>query len=88
MRVMQLRRFAEVWMKLYGYEDGAVDRHAPTALSEVTVMANAEEIRAIARLLADIANEMDRSDFGHVHLNDRISGLEDCPHLIVVKANR
>jgi hypothetical protein len=29
---------------------------------------------------------MERAEFGHVHLADRIAGLEDSPQLIVMKA--
>lgn len=73
-------------MKLYGYTADAYDEHRPAILKEVTVVVSPEELRVIAKLLADVANEMERSDFDHVHLNDRISTLRDDPQFIVAKA--
>ncbi|GLQ49345.1 Imm32 family immunity protein [Dyella flava] len=74
-------------MKLYGYRECSLGQHGPDLLIEVTVQASPEEIRAIAKLLADIANEMERSDFDHVHLNDRISMLESSPRFIVARTS-
>lgn len=73
-------------MKLFGYVAGAVDQHTPVVLTEMTVQASSEEIRAIATLLADIANEMEQSRIDHVHLNDRIPALEEGPQFIVARA--
>lgn len=73
-------------MKLFGYADKAVNSQGPLKLSEVTVVCTPDELRAIAEVLTHLASDMERAEFGHVHLADRIAGLEDSPQLIVMKA--
>ncbi len=73
-------------MKLYGYADKAVTTQGPLKLAEVTMVCTPHELRAIAEVLAHLADDMERAEFGHVHLADRIEGLEDSPQLIVMKA--
>ena len=73
-------------MKLFGYADNAATSQAPLKLAEVTMVCTPEELRAIAEVLAHLAADMERSEFGHVHLADRIEGLEGSPQLIVMKA--
>ncbi|MGO4503689.1 MULTISPECIES: Imm32 family immunity protein [unclassified Dyella] len=72
-------------MKLFGYEEGSHDHRAPLRLSEASILASPAELRAIARVLADLAVEMEADDFDHVHLTDRLPSLGDGPELIVAK---
>lgn len=73
-------------MKLFGYEEGSYGSGAPLTLSEASILASPAELRAIAKVLADLAVEMEADGFDHVHLTDRLPGLGDGPDLIVVKA--
>lgn len=73
-------------MKLFGYEEGNDGQEQPMRLREASILTNAAELRVIAKVFADLANEMENAGFGHVHLADRIPGLGDGGDLIVVKA--
>ena len=72
-------------MKLFGYEEGSEQR-SPLTLSEASILASPSELRAIAKALAKVAEEMEGDGFDHAHLTDRLSGLIEGPELIVVKA--
>jgi hypothetical protein len=74
-------------MKLFGYEQGKEGQEQPMRLSEASILTSPAELRAIARVLAELADEMESNGFGHVHLADRLKGLGDDVNLIVVKAN-
>ncbi|WP_445145045.1 Imm32 family immunity protein [Dyella sp. Tek66A03] len=76
---------AEVRMKLFGYEEGNDTRQGPMKLSEASILANPAELRAIAKMLAEVAVEMEAEGFDHVHLSDRLPILGDGPDLIVAK---
>lgn len=76
----------EASMKLFGYENGNKEQSQPMQLSEASILTNPTELRAIARVLAELADEMEGIDFGHVHLTDRLSGLGENVELVVVKA--
>ncbi len=73
-------------MKLFGYEEGNSQQSRPMRLSEASILTNPAELTAIARVFAELAEEMESVDFGHVHLADRLSGLGEDVDLIVVKA--
>lgn len=73
-------------MKLFGYEEGSYGRGTPLALAEASTLASPEGLRAIAKVLADLAVEMEADGFDHVHLTDRLPGWGDGPELIVAKA--
>ncbi|KLD63930.1 Imm32 family immunity protein [Dyella japonica] len=73
-------------MKLFGYEEGSYGRGAPLELAEASILASPEELRAIAKVLADLAVEMEADGFDHVHLTDRLPDWSDGPELIVAKA--
>lgn len=73
-------------MKLFGYEEGNDARQTPLKLSEASILASPAELRAIAKVLADLAVEMEADGFDHVHLTDRLPALADGPELIVAKA--
>lgn len=74
-------------MKLYGYADEGRQPEAitPLSLTEVTLCATPEELRALSRFLADCADEMNlmRASFDHVHLSDRNKAFRPSPHFIV-----
>jgi hypothetical protein len=73
-------------MKLFGYEEGNYGRGSPLALCEASILASPVELRAIAKVLADLAVEMEADGFDHVHLTDRVPSFGDGPELIVAKA--
>lgn len=72
-------------MKLFGYEEGNDARRTPMKLSEASILTSPSELRAIAKVLTDLAAEMERDGFDHVHLSDRLPDLGDGPELVVVK---
>ena len=76
-------------MNLYGHSDftGENDAVRPVALAEITLNASPQELRAMARFLADCADEMDRmgASYDHVHLSDRVRSFEGSPHVVVVR---
>jgi hypothetical protein len=74
-------------MKLYGYKEGSHNERVPAVLSEVTVAASPHELRAIARLLGDVAREMESAGFDHVHLADRVASFVEGPQLVFVRAD-
>ena len=73
-------------MKLFGYEEGNYRQEQPMKLSEASISTNPAELRAIAKVLEQLAVEMESGGFGHVHLADRLQELSGGPDLIVVKA--
>jgi len=72
-------------MKLYGYKEGHDNEQEFMTLTEVTLMAGPLELRGIAKVLVDIASEMESTNFDHVHLTDRMPHLEGGPELVVMK---
>jgi hypothetical protein len=79
---------AEINMKLYGYGSEVHGHRGLMELSEVTMQAGSEELRAIAGFFADLATEVEMSDFDHAHLCDRISAFSSGPQFIVVKEDK
>ncbi|WP_233840416.1 hypothetical protein [Dyella sp. 2HG41-7] len=73
-------------MKLFGYEEGKDQQARLMELSEVSILTDSAELRAVARVLEQLAAEMESDNFDHVHLEDRLKCLSDGPHLVVVKA--
>jgi hypothetical protein len=73
-------------MKLFGYKEGNDQKDGPMSLSEASILATPLELRAIAKVLEELASEMESQSFGHVQLSDRLHSLADGPDLIVVKA--
>ncbi|BDU21708.1 hypothetical protein [Dyella sp. GSA-30] len=72
-------------MKLFGYEEGNDEQKTPIQLSEASILASPGELRAIAKVLAELASEMEGDGFDHAHLTDRLPSLAGGPELIVVK---
>ena len=54
-------------------------------LAQLSLEANPEELRKIARFLMSAADDMERMKgmYDHEHLCDKESGFEDSPHIIV-----
>jgi hypothetical protein len=73
-------------MKLFGYEEGNDRQDHPMRLREASILTSATELRAIAKVLAGLADEMEDAGFDHVHLADRLSGLGDDVDLVIAKA--
>lgn len=57
-------------------------------LSEARILTNSTDLRAMARVLTELADEMESLNFGHVHLADRLSGLGEDIELVIVKASQ
>ena len=74
-------------MNLYAHVAAAAtpEDEEPVALQEATIVARADELRAIAAFLLEAADEMQASGaaFEHAHLSDSQEGFEDAPALIV-----
>lgn len=73
-------------MKLFGYEEGNDLQERPMTLSEASILTHPDELRSIAKVLQELAVEMESDSFDHVHLSDRLSCLREGPDLIVAKA--
>lgn len=73
-------------MKLFGYELRNEEQETPMELSEATIVTSPAELRVIAKVLAEVADEMESPGFGHEHLADRCPGLSGNADLIVMKA--
>lgn len=72
-------------MKLFGYEERDDKQRMPIKRSEASILTSPGELRAIAKVLAELASEMEDDGFDHAHLVDRLPTLADGPELIVVK---
>ncbi|MCO1336980.1 hypothetical protein MO867_21890, partial [Microbulbifer sp. OS29] len=61
-------------MKFYGYtkQEAEKENPKPLELSEVTISASAEELRKLAKFIAEqsIAIEKDQDGYEHEHLSD------------------
>ncbi len=76
-------------MKLFGYDvDDGDARTAPRALREATILATADELRAIAGFLLRCAADLEQPGprFGHAHLSDHLRPQCLDADLIVVGA--
>jgi hypothetical protein len=71
-------------MKIYGIAKRKTNSPG-LVLSEVTFHGSAEEIRAVARFLAEKADKMEHPTFGHAHLQDHCATWQaGDPDVIVV----
>jgi hypothetical protein len=83
-------------MKIYGFklQSSAGDEpDTPLRLREATLVASSDELRHLARFLADTADAVDRfgNQFGHEHFTDyckknNIAASADQGDLILVRA--
>lgn len=74
-------------MKLYGYKNGERDSEdiEPSELAEITLVANADELRKIARFIEAAAEGIENrgKDWEHEHLSDKYREFENSPHFVV-----
>ena len=72
-------------MKAFGYAKKKASPSGLLAMREVSFSGSPEEIRAVARFLADTADKMEQSpSFGHSHLQDACPEWEEeWPDIIV-----
>jgi len=77
----------EVFVKIYGYPNQGceVEPIAPKELAEITLVANPNELRRIAKFLENCATGMDSSgkSWEHEHLSDKDKHFSDSPHFVV-----
>ena len=75
-------------MKIYGYRaDSNEEDTTPKEMAEISIVANAKELRMIAAFLQQTADNMDRmgSAYDHEHLSDANHFFESSPHIVVVR---
>jgi hypothetical protein len=76
-------------MKIYGYEIGSsnLEEGIPSALAEITLIADSNELRMIAEFISNAADTMDKMDstYDHEHLSDANHYFENSPHFVVTK---
>lgn len=76
-------------MKLFAYPTGAqLNEYGLVELKEVSLCADADTIRAIAKFLNGAADEMEMlgGNYDHVHMQDRSSAWrESWPDIVVCK---
>lgn len=74
-------------MKIYGYIDkGKFDEYIePSELAEITLVADADELRKIARFIQIAAEKMEQRgrDYEHEHLSDIYHEFQNSPHFVV-----
>lgn len=76
-------------MKIYGYAADTVEQEDAVAkdLAEISLVADANELRMIAAFLNKTADNMDRmgATYDHEHLSDANHYFESSPHFVVVR---
>lgn len=75
-------------MKIYGYTTDSNEVDATSKeMAEISVVADAKELRMIAAFLQQTADNMDRmgSVYDHEHLSDANNSFESSPHFVVVR---
>ena len=74
-------------MKIYGYkaEDLSQEEIRPSELAEITLNANAEELRKIAKFIEAAAEGMEKHGklWVHEHLSDNYPEFRNSPHFVV-----
>lgn len=74
-------------MKIHGYADEVLDIEeiVPAELAEITLVANPEELRRIARFLENCASGMEArgNSWEHEHLADKDRYFINSPHFVV-----
>jgi hypothetical protein len=78
-------------MKLYGYKDEGKDPSEiePQELAEVTISANAQELRQMASFLTSVAEQIESlgSSFQHAHLSDLFKSFRGDPQFVVFNSD-
>jgi len=74
-------------LKIYGYKIDGVDPEnvEPSELAEITLVANADELRKIAKFIEAAADGIDKrgKNWEHEHLSDKYKEFEMSPHFVV-----
>jgi hypothetical protein len=77
-------------MKIFGYTKRdlnalSIAELKPSELAEVTLCAQADELRKVARFFQEAAERMEENsiDFEHEHLSDKYPEFNTSPHVIV-----
>ncbi len=77
----------EATLKIHGYADQGlkIEEIVPAELAEITLVANPEELRRIARFLESCAAAMEArgKSWEHKHLSDVDRHFKDSPHFVV-----
>lgn len=78
-------------MQLFGYAnpENPTEEIVSAELAEVTLCATPAELRRMAEFLSFCSSEMERmgTEYGHVHLADRMKEFEGSPHLTVFQSS-
>ncbi|MDH4216727.1 MAG: hypothetical protein OEV23_07545 [Gallionella sp.] len=76
-------------MKAFGYPNGQpLNKYGLVKLKEVSISADVETIRSIAKFLLDAAEEMEQlgERYDHVHMQDKCSAWKDSwPDIVIAK---
>ncbi|WP_316667466.1 Imm32 family immunity protein [Ralstonia psammae] len=72
-------------LKIWGTLEGS---DKPLKLDEISILANAEVIRALGVFMINAAHEMDINDVEHVHLQDSIANFSYENHVDVIVINQ
>lgn len=74
-------------MKIYGYKDEGKTTEViePDELAEITLVANPDELRKIARFIEAAAEGMENrpETWEHEHLSDKYPEFRSSPHFVV-----
>ncbi len=72
-------------MKIYGYkDDGSAEVTEPSELAEITLVANPDELRKIAKFIESAAEGMEKQKgWEHEHLSDKFKEFTTSPHFVV-----
>lgn len=74
-------------MKIYGYKDKGLspDKIEPSELAKITLVANADELRKIAKFIEAAAEGIEKrgENFEHEHLSDKFKEFQSSPHFVV-----
>lgn len=72
-------------LKIWGTLEGS---DKPLKLDEISILANAEVIRALGVFMINAAHEMDINEVEHVHLQDSIANFSYENHVDVIVINQ
>ncbi|WP_233830157.1 Imm32 family immunity protein [Paraburkholderia sp. ZP32-5] len=72
-------------LKIWGTTEGS---DKSLKLDEISILANAEVIRALGVFLINAAYEMDANDVEHMHLQDSIANFSYKNHVDVIAINQ
>ena len=74
-------------MKIFGYKNEGVDpdKIEPIELAEITLVADADELRKIAQFIEAAAKGIEKrgKNWEHEHLSDKYREFENSPHFVV-----